>query len=123
MGGRALADALVAQGIEHVFAVPGESYLEVLDALFDVRRAEARDLPPRGRRRLHGRAYGKLTGKPGAAMVTRGPGACHAAIGVHTAMQDRTPMLLFVARSRTRATARRFRRSITARCSPRSPNG
>src|SRR6516225_3710937 len=83
-GGRALADALVAQGIDHVFAVPGESYLDVLDGLYAVRqkvqlitcRFEA------GAAHM-AEAYGKLTGKPAAAMVTRGPGACHAAIGVH----------------------------------------
>ena len=96
-GGRLIADALVALGIEQVFAVPGESYLDVLDGLYAVRQ------------RLHlttcrfeagavnmAEAYGKLTGKPAAAFVTRGPGACHGAIGVHTAMQDSTPLLLFV---------------------------
>src|SRR5690349_8843649 len=96
-GGRALADALVAQGIDHVFAVPGESYLDVLDGLYNVRqklrlvtcRFEAGAVNM-------AEAYGKLTGRPAAAMVTRGPGACHGAIGVHTAMQDSTPLLLFV---------------------------
>src|SRR5438105_14950996 len=96
-GGRVLADALVVQGIEHVFAVPGESYLDVLDGLYAVGNriklitcrfeAGAVDMAE---------AYGKLTGRPAAAMVTRGPGACHGAIGVHIAMQDSTPMLLFV---------------------------
>jgi acetolactate synthase-1/2/3 large subunit len=96
-GGRILADALIAQGIDHVFEVPGESYLDVLDGLYDVRdrlklvtcRFEA------GAANM-AEAYGKLTGRPAAAMVTRGPGACHAAIGVHVAMQDSTPMLLFI---------------------------
>ena len=96
-GGRVLADALVAQGIDHVFAVPGESYLDVLDGLYDVRdrvtlvtcRFEAGAVNM-------AEAYGKLTGRIAAAMVTRGPGACHGAIGVHVAMQDSTPMLLFV---------------------------
>jgi acetolactate synthase I/II/III large subunit len=96
-GGRALADALVAQGIDHVFAVPGESYLDVLDGLYEVRqklklvtcRFEA------GATNM-AEAYGKLKGRPAAAMVTRGPGACHGAIGVHIAMQDSTPLLLFV---------------------------
>jgi acetolactate synthase-1/2/3 large subunit len=96
-GGRVLADSLVAQGIRHVFAVPGESYLDVLDGLYAVRdklslvtcrfEAGAVDMAE---------ACGKLTGRPAAAMVTRGPGACHGAIGVHVAMQDSTPMLLFV---------------------------
>ncbi|MBV8525387.1 MAG: thiamine pyrophosphate-binding protein [Acetobacteraceae bacterium] len=96
-GGRILAEALVAQGISYVFAVPGESYLDVLDGLYEVRqklhlitcRFEA------GAAHM-AEAYGKLTGRPAAAMVTRGPGACHAAIGVHVAQQDSTPMLLFV---------------------------
>ena len=96
-GGRVLADVLLAQGIDHVFAVPGESYLDVLDGLYAVRdrlrlvtcRFEAGAVNM-------AEAYGKLTGRPAAAMVTRGPGACHGAIGVHVAMQDSTPMLLFV---------------------------
>jgi acetolactate synthase I/II/III large subunit len=96
-GGRALADALVAQGIDHVFAVPGESFLDVLDGLYDVRqklklvtcRFEAGAVNM-------AEAYGKLEGRPAAAMVTRGPGACHGAIGVHIAMQDSTPLLLFI---------------------------
>jgi acetolactate synthase-1/2/3 large subunit len=96
-GGKVLADALLAQGIDHVFAVPGESYLDVLDGLYAVQdrlrlvtcRFEAGAVNM-------AEAYGKLTGRPAAAMVTRGPGACHGAIGVHVAMQDSTPMLLFV---------------------------
>jgi acetolactate synthase-1/2/3 large subunit len=96
-GGRILADALVAQGIDHVFEVPGESYLDVLDGLYAVRqkltlvtcRFEAGAVNM-------AEAFGKLHGRPAAAMVTRGPGACHGAIGVHIAMQDSTPLLLFV---------------------------
>jgi acetolactate synthase-1/2/3 large subunit len=96
-GGRVLADALVAQGIDHVFAVPGESYLDVLDGLYAVHehlrlvtcRFEAGAVNA-------AEAYGKLHGRCAAAMVTRGPGACHGAIGVHVAQQDSTPMLLFV---------------------------
>lgn len=96
-GGRILADALAAQGIDTVFVVPGESYLDVLDGLYAVRdrvstvtcRFEAGAVNM-------AEAYGKLTGSPAAAMVTRGPGACHAAIGVHIAQQDSTPLLLFV---------------------------
>lgn len=97
IGGHVLAEALVAQGITHAFAVPGESYLDVLDGLYAVRerirlvtcRFEA------GAAHM-AEVCGKLTGRPAAAFVTRGPGACHAAIGVHVAMQDSTPMLLFV---------------------------
>ena len=96
-GGRILADALVAQGIDHVFEVPGESFLDALDGLYDVDnklklitcRFEAGAVNM-------AEAYGKLTGRPAAAFVTRGPGACHGAIGVHVAFQDSTPMLLFV---------------------------
>src|SRR5579863_2276245 len=96
-GGRILADALVAQGIDHVFAVPGESYLDVLDGLYAVRqRVQLITCRFEAGAAHMAEAYGKLTGKPAAAMVTRGPGACHAAIGVHIAMQDSTPMLLFV---------------------------
>jgi acetolactate synthase I/II/III large subunit len=97
MGGRALADALVAQGIDHVFAVPGESYLDVLDGLYDVRQKLKLVTCRFEAGAVHmAEAFGKLKGRPAAAMVTRGPGACHGAIGVHVAMQDSTPLLLFV---------------------------
>ena len=94
---RRLVETLVMNGVTRVFCVPGESYLAVLDALADVRdtiqviacRHEA------GAANM-AEAYGKLTGKPGICMVTRGPGATHASIGVHTAHQDSTPMILFV---------------------------
>jgi len=96
-GGRILADALVAQGIRHVFAVPGESYLDVLDGLYAVRDQVALVTCRFEAGAVHmAEAVGKLTGRPAAAMVTRGPGACHAAIGVHVAQQDGTPLLLFV---------------------------
>jgi acetolactate synthase I/II/III large subunit len=96
-GGRVLADALVTQGIDHVFEVPGESFLDTLDGLYDQSskikvvtcRFEAGAVNMAD-------AFGKLAGRPAAAMVTRGPGACHGAIGVHVAYQDSTPMLLFV---------------------------
>ncbi len=96
-GGRVLADALVAQGIRHVFAVPGESYLDVLDGLYARQdRIELVTCRFEAGAVHMAEAYGKLTGRPAAAMVTRGPGACHASIGVHVAMQDSTPLLLFV---------------------------
>jgi acetolactate synthase-1/2/3 large subunit len=96
-GGRIVADALVAHGIERAFCVPGESYLPLLDALYDRRDA----LSVITCRHEHGaglmaEAEGKLTGRPGVCLVTRGPGACNAAIAVHTAFQDSTPMLLVV---------------------------
>ena len=97
MGGRILADALIAQGIDHVFVVPGESYLDVLDGLYDVGQKLKLVTCRFEAGAVHmAEAYGKLTGRPAAAFVTRGPGACHGAIGVHVAMQDSTPMLLFV---------------------------
>ncbi len=96
-GGRILADALVAQGITHAFAVPGESYLDVLDGLYAVRqRVQLTTCRFEAGAVNMAEAFGKLTGRPAAAFVTRGPGACHAAIGVHIAMQDSTPLLLFV---------------------------
>ena len=92
-----LADALVAQGIDHVFAVPGESYLDVLDGLYAVHdKLKLVTCRFEGGAVNAAEAYGKLTGRPAAAMVTRGPGACHGSIGVHIAQQDSTPLLLFV---------------------------
>ncbi len=87
-GGQLLADALVAQGATHVFAVPGESYLDLLDGLY-ARRNEIQLVTCRFEAgAVHmAEAQAKLTGQPGVAIVTRGPGACHAAIGVHVAFQ------------------------------------
>lgn len=90
-----IAESLAAAGITHAFAVPGESYLPLLDAMRDVsvrlvtcrHEAAAANMAE---------AAAKLTGRPGVAMVTRGPGATHAAIGLHTAQQDSTPLLLLV---------------------------
>ncbi|WP_421995724.1 thiamine pyrophosphate-dependent enzyme [Roseococcus sp.] len=96
-GGKLLADALVAQGATHVFAVPGESYLDLLDGLYAVRnRIELITCRFEAGAVHMAEAHGKLTGKPGVAIVTRGPGACHASIGVHVAMQDSTPLILLV---------------------------
>jgi acetolactate synthase-1/2/3 large subunit len=97
MGGRLLADALVAQGITHVFEVPGESFLDTLDGLYDVRQKLHMVTCRFEAGAVHmAEAFGKLAGRPAAAFVTRGPGACHGSIGVHVAMQDSTPLLLFV---------------------------
>ena len=94
---RRLVETLVVNGIDRVFCVPGESYLAVLDALADVRdRIEVIACRHEAGAANMAEAYGKLTGKPGVCMVTRGPGATHASIGVHTAHQDSTPMILFV---------------------------
>ncbi|MGC1303074.1 MAG: thiamine pyrophosphate-binding protein, partial [Caulobacteraceae bacterium] len=93
----ALVRALLAQGVDHVFCVPGESYLAVLDALADHRdRIKVVACRHESGASNMAEAYGKLTGRPGVCMVTRGPGATNASIGVHTAQQDSTPMILFV---------------------------
>jgi acetolactate synthase-1/2/3 large subunit len=96
-GGEILVDALRLHGVETVFCVPGESYLAALDALYGARN-QIRVVTCRqeGGAGFMAEAYGKTTGKPGICFVTRGPGACNASIGVHTAMQDSTPMILFV---------------------------
>ncbi|MEY2769757.1 MAG: Acetolactate synthase isozyme 2 large subunit [Pseudomonadota bacterium] len=95
--GRLLVQCLVAQGVTHVFGVPGESYLAVLDGFHDL-RDQIRFITCRqeGGAAFMAEAQGKLTGRPGVAFVTRGPGATNASIGVHTAFQDSTPMVLFV---------------------------
>ena len=95
-GGQILVDALLRNAVDTVYCVPGESYLPVLDALHD--RIEIRTIVTRheGAASNMADAYGKLKGRPGIAFVTRGPGATHAANGVHTARQDSTPMILFV---------------------------
>ncbi len=97
LAGHLLVECLVAQGVTHVFGVPGESYLAALDGFhalgdrikFVINRQE-------GGAAFMAEAHGKLTGRPGVCFVTRGPGATNASIGVHTAFQDSTPMVLFV---------------------------
>ncbi len=97
LAGHLLVECLVAQGVTHVFGVPGESYLAALDGFhalgdrirFIINRQE-------GGAAFMAEAHGKLTGRPGVCFVTRGPGATNASIGVHTAFQDSTPMVLFV---------------------------
>ncbi len=95
-GGAVLVDCLQAQNVRRVFIVPGESYLAVLDGLHDANDIEIVQARHEGGAAFMAEAHGKLTGQPGIAMVTRGPGATNASIGVHTAMQDSTPMILFV---------------------------
>ena len=96
-GGQILVANLLAQGADLAFCVPGESYLPVLDALYDV-RDQLRLIVCRqeGGAAYMAEAYGKLTGRPGIALVTRGPGASNAAVGIHTAAQDSSPMIVFV---------------------------
>src|ERR1041384_817453 len=96
-GGQILVDQLRIHGADLAFCVPGESYLAVLDALWDARDA-IRLVTTRveiGAANM-AEAYGKITGRPGICFVTRGPGASHAMGGIHTALQDSTPLILFV---------------------------
>lgn len=94
---RHLVDALVMNGATHAFCVPGESYLPVLDALYDARdRIRLIACRHEAAAANMAEAYGKLTGRPGIALVTRGPGATQGSVGVHTAFQDSTPMILLV---------------------------
>ena len=95
-GGRILVDTLRIHGATRVFCVPGESYLDVLDALYDTPEIDVVVAKHEGAAANMAEADGKLTGRPGICVVTRGPGATHAAVGVHTARQDSTPMILFV---------------------------
>jgi acetolactate synthase-1/2/3 large subunit len=97
LAGHALVEALVAQGVDTVFGVPGESYLAVLDG-FHEHRDRIRFIACRqeGGASFMAEAQGKLTGRPGVCFVTRGPGATNASIGLHTAFQDSTPMVLFI---------------------------
>jgi acetolactate synthase-1/2/3 large subunit len=94
-GGKILTDQLAAHGVRRVFSVPGESFLAVLDGLYDsgIQNVVCRQ---EGGAAMMAEAHGKLTGRPGVAFVTRGPGASNAAAGVHVARQDSTPMVLFV---------------------------
>lgn len=96
-GGEILADQLALQGVDTVFCVPGESYLALIDGLYNhtntIRMINTRH--EAGASNM-AEAYGKLTGRPGICMVTRGPGATNASIGLHTAFQDSTPMILFI---------------------------
>ena len=96
-GGQLLVDALKVHGVDMAFGVPGESYLSVLDALYesqdDIKFVICRQ---EGGASNMAEAYGKLTGRPGICFVTRGPGATNASIGIHTAFQDSTPLILFI---------------------------
>ncbi len=95
--GHALVEALIAQGVDTVFGVPGESFLAALDGFY-AHRGRIRFVACRheGGASYMAEAQGKLTGRPGLCFVTRGPGASNAAIGVHTAFQDSTPMILLI---------------------------
>ncbi len=94
-GGQLIVDALEANGVDHVFCVPGESYLAVLDALHDsaIRTIVCRQ---EGGAAMMADCQGRLTGRPGICFVTRGPGATNASAGIHIAAQDSTPLILFI---------------------------
>jgi acetolactate synthase-1/2/3 large subunit len=94
-GGQLIVEALEANRVERVYCVPGESYLPVLDALYDspIRTIVCRQ---EGGAAMMADCHGKLTGKPGICLVTRGPGATNASAGIHIAMQDSTPVILFI---------------------------
>ena len=114
-GGRVLVDQLLRNGIDTMFCVPGESFLPVLDALHDapVRLVVCRQ---EGGAAHMAAAYGRLTGRPGICLVTRGPGATNASVGVHTAAQDSAPMLLLVGQvSRSRRGREAFQELEVAR--------
>jgi acetolactate synthase-1/2/3 large subunit len=95
-GGQILVDQLKIQGCDRIFTVPGESFLAVLDALHDASEIQTIVCRQEGGVAYMADADGKMTGRPGVAFVTRGPGATNASAGVHVAFQDSTPMILFV---------------------------
>ena len=95
-GAQILVDQLAIHDVDTIFCVPGESYLAVLDALYDAERIQLVSCRQEGGAAFMAEAYGKLTGRPGVCFVTRGPGACNASIGVHTAYHDSTPLILFI---------------------------
>ncbi len=97
MAGHLLVECLIEQGVTHVFGVPGESYLAALDGFHAMQeKIQFVICRQEGGAAFMAEAVGKLTGRPGVCFVTRGPGATNASIGVHTAFQDSTPMVLFV---------------------------
>ena len=95
-GGQILVDQLKIHGVDTAFCVPGESYLAALDALHDAPEIRLLTCRHEANAANMAEAYGKLTGRPGICFVTRGPGACHAVVGLHTAFQDSSPLILFV---------------------------
>jgi acetolactate synthase-1/2/3 large subunit len=119
-GARILVDQLLIQGVNHAFCVPGESYIAVLDALYGAREMIKLIVTRHeSGATFMADAYAKLTGQPGVAFVTRGPGATNASIGIHTAIRT-SPVILSSARSAASSrNARHSRRSITGACSAR----
>ena len=95
-GGELLADALLLHGVNMAYAVCGESFLPLLDALHDRSQLRLISCRHEAGAAVMAEATAKLTGQPGLCFVSRGPGACHATIGLHTAFQDSTPLVMFV---------------------------
>ena len=96
-GGQVLVDCLIKHKVDKAFCVPGESYLAILDGIFENKgKIKLVNACHESGASNMAEAYGKLTGNPGIAFVTRGPGACHGSVGVHIAKQDSTPMILFI---------------------------
>ncbi|MDE0539280.1 MAG: thiamine pyrophosphate-binding protein, partial [Rhodospirillales bacterium] len=101
-GGQVVIDILAANGIDRAYCVPGESYLGVLDAVREAGNSFTLHVcRQEGGAAYMAEAYACLTGRPGVCMVTRGPGACNAAIGIHTAEQEGVPMILLVGHTTT----------------------
>ncbi len=95
-GAQILIDQLKIHGADTIFCVPGESYLAALDAVHDANALRLVVCRQEGGAAMMADAYAKLTGKPGLVFATRGPGACNASSGIHVAMQDSTPVILFI---------------------------
>ena len=95
-GGKLIVEALEANGVDRIFCVPGESYLAVLDALHDSNRIRTIVCRQEGGAAMMADCHGRLTGQPGICFVTRGPGATNASAGIHIAMQDSSPMIMFI---------------------------
>ena len=95
-GGKLIVEALEANGVDRIFCVPGESYLAVLDALHDSNRIRTYVCRQEGGAAMMADCHGRLTGQPGICFVTRGPGATNASAGIHIAMQDSSPMIMFI---------------------------
>jgi acetolactate synthase-1/2/3 large subunit len=95
-GGHILIEQLALHGADTVFGVPGESFLAALDGMYQSQRVRFINARHEGGAAMMADAYGKLTGRPGIAFATRGPGATNASAGVHVAFQDSTPMILLL---------------------------
>ena len=105
-GGQLLIEALRQQGTDHVFCVPGESFLSALDGLHGMESIRTVICRQEGGAAMMADAYGKLTHRPGVCFVSRGPGASNAASGIHIASQDSTPLVMFVGQLERSTTGR-----------------